>query len=92
MMAIYRGHRYYVVSSSDEGVSLNSIASPTVRVQVSVDDPDLIFQPTNEDLHLAEAFERGEIGAFEYPDGHTYPANQEIPRRRQGRRRERLVH
>lgn len=23
----------------------------------------------------------GEIGAFEYPDGHTYPPNHEIPRR-----------
>jgi len=31
-------------------------------------------------LHLAEAFEHGEIGAFEYPDGHTYPPNHEIPR------------
>jgi hypothetical protein len=78
MMAIYRGHRYYVVSSSDEGVSLHSLGSPALHVQVSVDDPDLMFEPSCEDLHLAEAFERGEIGAFEYPDGHTYPPNQEI--------------
>jgi hypothetical protein len=80
MMAIYRGHRYYVVSSADEGVSLHSVGSPALRVQVSVDDPDLIFEPSCEDLHFAEAFERGEVGAFEYPDGHTYPPNQEIPK------------
>jgi len=86
MIAIYRGHRYVVVSSSNEGVSLTSFTSPTLRVHVSVDDPDLIFEPTCEDLHLAEAFERGEVGAFEYPDGHTYPPNQEIARWFRGRR------
>ena len=78
MMAIYRGHRYYVVSSSDDDVALHSIGLPPLRVEASLDDPDLIFEPSCEDLHLAEAFERGEIGAFEYPDGHTYPPNQEI--------------
>lgn len=90
MIAIYRGHRYYVVSSSDQGVSLTSIASSTLRVHVPVDDPDLIVEPTCEDLHLAEAFERGEVGAFEYPDGHTYPPNQEIAGRPRGRRESRV--
>lgn len=90
MMAIYRGHRYYVVSSSDDGVALHSIGSPALRVEASIDDPDLMFEPSCEDLHLAEAFERGEIGAFEYPDGHTYPPNQEISTT--SRRPDRRVH
>jgi hypothetical protein len=38
---------------------------------VALDDPDLVLAPTPEDLHLAEAFERGEISAFEYVDGPT---------------------
>src|SRR5688500_1202154 len=90
MTAIYQGHRYYVVSSSDGGVFLSSIDSPALRVRVSADDPDLIFAPTDEDLQLAEAFERGEVSAFEYPDGHTYPPNQEIVRRPRGQRQPRV--
>ena len=43
------------------------------RVHVSPADPDLILDPSEEDLDLAEAYERGEISAFEYVDGHTYP-------------------
>jgi hypothetical protein len=46
MMAIYRGHRYYVVSSADDGVSLHSLGSPALRVEASLDDPDLIFEPS----------------------------------------------
>jgi hypothetical protein len=34
------------------------------------------------DLELADVFERGEIGAFEYPDGHTYPPHREVVRQR----------
>jgi hypothetical protein len=82
MTAIYRGHRYTVVATRTDVVTLESLATPGPRVEVSVQDPDLMLDPTEEDLSLGEAFERGEIGAFEYPDGHTYPPNQEIPKRR----------
>jgi hypothetical protein len=39
---------------------------------------DLLLDPTADDVELAVAFERGEISAFEYQDGHTYPPNREI--------------
>lgn len=29
-------------------------------------------------------FERGDVRAFEYPDGHTFPPGREIPARRRG--------
>jgi len=53
---------------------------PATLVLVAGGDADLILAPTAEDLHLAEAFEQGEISAFEYADGHTYPPNREIVR------------
>lgn len=79
MKAIYRGHRYWVVSIGSNILTLQSFETRGPRVQLSVKDGDLILGPTADDLVLAEAFERGEIAAFEYPDGHTYPPNQEIP-------------
>lgn len=80
MNAIYRGRRYSVVSAGADAVTLDSINPPGSRVDVSMDDPNLIFEPTTEDLSLAGAFERREIEAFEYPDGHTYPPDREIPK------------
>lgn len=86
MTVIYRGRRYLV--PDDElarvAVELTIGDDPPTLVRVALSDPDLIMAPCAEDLHMAEAFERGEIGAFEYADGHTYPANREIakpPRR-----------
>lgn len=51
-------------------------------MHVSPVDPDLILDPSHEDMDLAEAYERGEIGAFEYLDGHTYPPGLEIGKSR----------
>lgn len=87
MTVIYRGRRYLVpdLAVTGMGLELTMEGDPPTLVRVEVDDPDLIMLPSVEDLHLAEAFERGEISAFEYPDGHTYPANLEIaqpPKRR----------
>ena len=82
MTAIFQGRRYHLISQRDATVSLEPIAAPGSRIEISMQDPDLILHPTADDLHLAEAFERGEIGAFEYPHGHTYPAGREIPSRR----------
>ncbi len=85
MTAIFRGRRYFVVTQAENGGWLEpGSARESRRVHVSVADPDLILDPADEDIDLAEAYERGEINAFEYPDGHTYPPGREIvgPRRR----------
>ena len=86
MTVIYRGRRYLVPDHEVTGIGLELAmdGNPPAMVRVAFDDPDLIMVPSFEDLHLAEAFERGEISAFEYADGHTYPADMEIaqpPRR-----------
>lgn len=87
MKAVFRGRRYLVVGRTDTGVWLEPIVSsdaPSSRVHISPADADLILDPSEEDMNLAEAFERGEINAFEYVDGHTYPPGREIvPPRRQ---------
>ena len=89
MKAIFRGCRHGVVSQAEDGVWLQPYDQNAARIHVATDHRDLILDPTPEDLILAEAFERAEIAAFEYPDGHTYPPNHEIPRRptRNGARR-----
>jgi hypothetical protein len=82
MNAIYKGRCHFVVSRKGDEVWLEETSREKARRPlVSVDDPDLILNPTEEDLDLAEAFERGEISAFEYPDGHTFPPGREIPNR-----------
>jgi hypothetical protein len=79
MNAIYNGRCHFVVSREGDAVWLEETRRETTgRTLVSVDDPDLILQPSEEDLDLAEAFERGEVNAFEYPDGHTFPPGREI--------------
>jgi hypothetical protein len=59
--------RYAVMSSDTLTITLHSIGVPGNTIHVSFEDRDLIFEPTADDLQLAEAFERGEIEAFEYP-------------------------
>ena len=81
MTVIFRGRRHVVAYHEASGgvwLELTIGADSAVRTFVASIDPDLIMAPTIEDLDLAEAFERGDIGAFEYEDGHTYPANREI--------------
>lgn len=82
MIAIFRGRRYRLISQDEATVYLEPLAGTENRPEVSRLDPDLLVDPTADDLHLAEAFERGEINAFEYADGHTYPPGQEIPWRK----------
>ena len=82
MNAIYKGRCHFVVSREGDEVWLEETGREKARrTLVSVDDLDLILSPTDEDLDLAEAFERGEISAFEYPDGHTFPPGREIANR-----------
>lgn len=81
MQAIYRGRRHFVVEQTQDGVWLEQLAQPGSTLpkrHVLVLDPDLLIDPTAEDLDLADAYERGEISAFEYPDGRTYPPGREI--------------
>jgi hypothetical protein len=83
MTVIFRGRRYSAAGHEVRaGVRLELMigGDPATLVLVAGGDTDLILSPTAEDLHLAEAFERGEISAFEYADGHTYPPNREIIR------------
>lgn len=90
MKAIYKGKCHYVVSRDADTIWIKQLFRGTDRsdsVPVRLHDPDLILDPTDEDLDLAEAFERGEINAFEYPDGHTFPPGLEI----EGVRRSRHV-
>ena len=86
MMTILRGRRHAVVAWTDTGIWLEPVVSedPSAnRVRVAPADPDLILEPSGEDLHIADAYERGEINAFEYADGRTYPPGREVvpPRR-----------
>ncbi len=88
MKAIYQGRRHFVVSRTESGVWLEQLAphgSSSPRVHVSADDADLILQPTDEDMDIADAYECGEISAYEYADGRTYPPGREIGRRRRPR-------
>jgi len=81
MRAVFRGRRYTVVGWTDSRVWLEPVVStdaPSNRLHVSPGDADLILDPSDEDMDLAAAFERGEINAFEYLDGHTYPPGREI--------------
>lgn len=81
MPAIYRGRRYTIVTTDAVTVTLDSLHPAGTRIQVFLDDSDLLLGPAAEDLQLAKAYERGDIEAFEYPDGHTYPPNREIARK-----------
>lgn len=94
MSAIYKGKCHFVVSREGDAVWLEASRRETTgRTLVSVDDPDLILHPSEEDLDLAEAFERGEVNAFEYPDGHTFPPGREIaPSQRDQRTRRFMRH
>lgn len=76
--AIFRGRRCRMVRTNQTGVWL-AATEGTTRFFVAALDPDLIVSPSSADLELADAFERGEINAFEYSDGHTFPRNHEIP-------------
>lgn len=78
MKAIFQGRRCRVVSRDEHAVSLKPSHTKGKPLQIATGHPDLILDPTADDLALAEAFERGETSAFEYPDGHTFPANREI--------------
>ncbi len=74
--AIFQGRRYRVVGRIVTGVWIERLTATldAVRRYVSESDVDLILDPTDEELALADAFERGDIEAFEYPDGHTFPS------------------
>ena len=78
MKAIFQGRRCRVVSRDEHAVSLKTFPARGKPLEIVTSHPDLILDPTADDLSLAEAFERGDIDAFEYPDGHTLPANREI--------------
>lgn len=83
MQAIFRGRRYVVTGRTSEGIWLERFAGATVseRHFVTFLDRDLIVRPSVDDLDLAAMFERGDVGAFEYADGHTFPPGNEIPPR-----------
>ena len=88
MNAIYRGLRYVVLERTATGMWIErprAVEEAADRVHVSPLDADLILAPTEEDIVLADAYERGEISAFEYVDGHTYPPNREIQKPRRHR-------
>ena len=83
MTVIFQGWRHVVPDHEARGavwLVLTIGGLPARLALVRRDDQDLIVAPTAEELQLAEAFERGEISAFEYADGHTYPPNHEITR------------
>jgi hypothetical protein len=80
---IFQGWRHVVPDHEARGavwLVLTIGGHPARLTLVRRDDQDLIVAPTAEELQLAEAFERGEISAFEYADGHTYPPDHEIIR------------
>jgi hypothetical protein len=81
MTVIFQGWRYAVPDHDPRDgawLELTIGGHPANLPLVRIDDPDLIVAPTAEDLQLAEAFERGEVSAFEYADGHTFPPHCEI--------------
>jgi hypothetical protein len=89
MKAIYKGKCHFVVSRDADAIWIEQLFRGTDRsdrMLVRLHDPDLILDPTDEDLDLAEAFERGEINAFEYSDGHTFPPGLEIEDVRRSKR------
>ena len=84
MQVIFRGCRFVVTGYSANGIWLERFGRHTIceRLFVALADPDLIAKPEADDLDLADMFERGDVRAFEYPDGHTFPPGREIPARR----------
>jgi hypothetical protein len=88
MKAIYKGKCHFVVSRDTDAIWIEQLfrgIDRSDRMLVRLHDPDLILDPIDEDLDLAEAFERGEINAFEYADGHTFPPGLEIESVRRSR-------
>lgn len=95
MQVIFRGRRFVVTGCSAEGIWLERFVRQTKceRQFVVFTDPDLITKPGAVDLDLADMFERGDVRAFEYPDGHTFPPGREIRARKSGlRSRSFLMH
>ena len=94
MQAIFRGRRFVVTGCSAQGIWLERFVPQTIceRRFVAFADPDLIAKPDPEDFDLADMFERGDVRAFEYPDGHTFPPGREIPARRPGVRSRSFLH
>jgi hypothetical protein len=83
-VVIYQGRRYRLVAEDEGGVSLAALTHPSAVIRVPSAHADLLLDPSDDDLHMADAYERGEITAFEYPDGHTFPPHREIQRRPPG--------
>jgi hypothetical protein len=79
-VVIYQGRRYRLVAEDEGGVSVAALTHPSAVIRVPSTHADLILDPQDDDLHMADAYERGEIDAFEYPDGHTFPPHKEIGR------------
>ena len=92
MNVIFQGRRCRVVSCTAEGVLLKPRVDDGTRIQVRTSHPDLVLAPTAVDMVLAAAFERGDVGAFEYADGRTYPPNREISRPIAQQQRPPVVH
>lgn len=81
MQVIYRGRRHLVVKPAGTSLWLKPLAPPGGRpVRVACGHPNLILEPTAEDIEFATAYERGEVRAFEYEDGRTYPPGHEVGR------------
>ena len=80
MNVIFQGRRYRVLSCAADSVLLKPRVDDGTRIRVRTSHPDLVLAPTAEDMLLAAGFERGDVGAFEYADGRTYPPNREISR------------
>jgi hypothetical protein len=80
MNAIYNGRCHFVVSREGDAVWLEETHSERARrTLVSVGHPDLILNPSEEDLDLAQAFERGEVNAFEYPSAYRTVQRDRCP-------------
>lgn len=90
MHVIFRGQRARVVRKTDVAVVVELGTGTNDTIAVAIDDRDLLLDPSPDDFALAQMFERGDIGAFEYPDGHTYPPDREIPRQTDRPRRSKI--
>jgi hypothetical protein len=92
VIVIFQGRRYRLISQSAQSVWVAPRGTRQRPIVVARTNPDLIMEPTADDLELAEGFERGDIGAFEYADGHTYPPHREISTTGKRRKSSRRIH
>jgi hypothetical protein len=75
---IFQGRRYRLISQSAQSVWVAPRGTRQRPIVVARTNPDLIMEPTADDLELAEGFERGDIGVRVRRRTHVPAASRDL--------------